>query len=144
MTSPYSPQVINCLSSASGLASQLRKVMLRIEQCTEQQIPVPVKLSRRAEQLVERVQSWEAGSLVTDECDCPMRYKPSHEEKDTSPVNSSTSSLSSQTTNYSNSPQKLQKKGSVLSMSSVIRNKYQKSFKKTKNNQRHLISTFKN
>ena len=143
MASPYSPQVINCLSSASGLASQLRKVMLRIEQCTEQQIPVPVKLSRRAEQLVERVQSWEADSIVTNGCDCPMRYKPSHEEKDTSPVNSSTSSLSSQT-NYSNSPQKLQKKGSVLSMSSVIRNKYQKTFKKTKNNQRNLISSFKN
>ena len=144
MASPYSPQVFTCLSNASGLASQLRKVMLHIEKYTEQQVPVPVKLSRKAEQLVERVQSWEAGSLVTDEYDCPMRYKSSHEEKETSPVNSSTSSLSSQTTNFSNSPPKLQKKGSVLSMSSVIRNKYQKTFKKTKNNQRHLISTFKN
>ena len=143
MASPYSPQVFTCLSNASGLASQLRKVMLHIEKCTEQQIPVPVKLSRRAEQLVERVQSWEAGSLVADECDCPMRYKSSHEE--TSPVNSSTSSLSSQTTqSNSNSPPKLNKKGSVLSMSSVIRNKYQKTFKKTKNNQRQLISSFKN
>lgn len=140
MTSSYSPQVIKCLSNASQLTSQLRKVMLNIERCTEQQIPVPVNLSRKAERLVQRVQSWEAGSLVTNECDCPMRYKPSHEE--TSPVNSTTSSLSCQTTNHS--PPKLQKKGSLLSMSSVIRNKYQKSFKKTKNNQKLLISTFKN
>jgi len=142
MASPYSPHVLECVSVASKLTTQLRHIMSKIQICNDKQLPVPVKLSRKANQLVEQVKSWDP-SIVDDKIECPMRYQQNHEET-TSPTKS-TSSTTSQIMDSHNtlSPPKLHKKQSYVSIGSVLRNKYKKSLKKTKANQKQLISSFK-
>jgi hypothetical protein len=73
----YSPQVVNSLAKASGLTTQLRKVMGKLELCKKRNLPVPVNLTRKAESLLDEVQKWK-GVQFTEAPDwsCPMRFTP--------------------------------------------------------------------
>ena len=71
----YSPQVVNSLSKASGLVSQLRKVMTKVECCQNSNIPVPVKLAKRAQVLIDHVGEWENRDVQIENT-CPMRFTP--------------------------------------------------------------------
>ena len=76
-TVQYSPQVVNYLAKASGLTTQLHKVIGKLELYKKRNLPVPVKLTRRAESLMEEVQKWK-NPQVTESQDwsCPMRFTP--------------------------------------------------------------------
>lgn len=146
-TTSYSPQVVKCVSSASDLATKLRKVMSRIETCQTNRMPIPVKLSRRAEILLARVQEWHSGSFVIDDVEvdeCPLRFKRVPDEDSTSPTGSRTSSTTSSPPRTNPNPSPYKKKRSSMSFDTVLRNKYQKSWKKTKNTQVKLISELRN
>lgn len=143
-TTSYSPQVVKCVSSASDLATKLRKVMSRIETCQTKHMPIPVKLSRRAEVLLVRVQEWQYGSSTIDDAHvdaCPLRFKQVPDEDSASPAATRASSTSSSPPRSNPSPFK--KKRSSLSFDTVLRSKYQKSWKKTKNNQEKLVSSLR-
>lgn len=145
-TTSYSPQVVKCVSSASDLATKLRKVMSRIETCQTNRMPIPVKLSRRAEVLIARVQEWHHGSSTIDDTqvDCPLRFKRVPDEDSPSPTGSRASSTSSSPPRTNPNPSPYKKKRSSMSFDTVLRNKYQKSWKKTKNSQVKLISELRN
>lgn len=73
----YSPQVVNSLAKASGLATQLRKVMSRVEIYQQNNTPIPVKLIKRAQVLIEKVDLWEHTSDdINNSHVCPMRFTP--------------------------------------------------------------------
>lgn len=147
MTTSYSPQVVKCVSSASELATKLRKVMTRIESCKSNHMPIPVKLSRRAEVLLSRVEEWRYGSSNIDEgtVTCPLRFTKLSEEESTSPTGSraSSSGLSLSPPKQTSNSSPYKKKQSMMSFDSVLRNKYQRTWRKTKENQEKLISSLK-
>ncbi len=70
-----SPQVVNSLAKASGLATKLRKAIARVEIYQKSNIPVPVKLTKRAQVILDQVDEWE-GQNVQMETKCPMRFTP--------------------------------------------------------------------
>ena len=150
MSSTFSPQdspqvsqqVLKYISNASDLTTKLRKVMARIESCQKSHMPVPVKLSRRAETLLARVEEWNCHSSTIHESnkECPLRFKRTHEEQ-LSPSSSRASSSSLSPPKTGASPYK--KKQSVVSFDRVLRSRYQKTWKKTKDIQGKIISSFK-
>lgn len=147
MTSTFSPQVsphvLKYISNASDLTTKLRKVMASIESCQRSRMPVPVKLSRRAETLLARVEMWRSDSSNVQKSneECPLRFKRTHEEEPLSPTGSRASSSSLSPPKTGASPYK--KKQSVVSLDRVLKNRYQKTWKKTKENQGKLISSFR-
>lgn len=80
----YSPHVVGCLTSASGLASQLRSVINKLEGCQASNMPVPVNLAKRAQVLLNRVDILENKDVVQDNV-CPMRFTPQIATSSTSP-----------------------------------------------------------
>lgn len=152
-TTQCSPQVLNYVSSGSGLATQLRKVMGRIESLSKAHQPIPVKLSKRAEVLINTVSSWASETCAekdepTDAC--PLRYKTSKRcdstvqcmqsgDTITQSPDSATSSMSSASISRRN---ELSSKRSSSSVTRAFRTKYKKAWQSTQSRQKQLMNSF--
>ena len=151
-----SPQVLNYVSSGSGLATKLRKVMSRIESLSKAQQPIPVRLSKRAEVLIHTVSSWASESCVPKEessDSCPLRYKKTRRcspsvqsvgsvqsgDTSTHSPDSTTSSMSSGSPPRRN---ELKSKRSSSSVTRAFRTKYKKAWQYTQSRQKQLINSF--
>ena len=156
-TTQCSPHVMNYVSSGSGLVTQLRKVMCRIESLSKARQPIPVKLSKRAEVLIHTVSSWASDSCVSkdDPSDsCPLRYKKTRRPDPSSQSAQSTQSSNTTTTRTPDSstssvssvspPRRngFDSKKSSSSVTRAFRTKYNKTWQNTQSRQRYVINSF--
>lgn len=128
----YSPQVVNTIANASGLATQLRQIMQTMEKYKQSNQMVPVMLKKKAELLLDQVDDWENQNVCVEET-YHMRFTP--QTQNTSP-----------SVSQNNSPTLKKKSNPLLNKSfrnlnTKIKNKYKNEWDNLQKRQQRLFSS---